>query len=215
MAVVRYTLVSEGPSDEALLPVLNWLLTQHLPAVVPEGVRAEFQRRPIKPRGLTARVRAALEDFPGDLLFVHRDADAADGLPSRLEEIRQACAELGEEITSHSHIAVVPVQETEAWLLIDELAIREAVGNREGRVRLGLPGQKSIERLANPKEKLTEALLEASGLTGRKRHKFDIQAAKRLLSETIEDFSPLRQLSAFRRLEADVIAFCKTFETTD
>jgi hypothetical protein len=209
MTEVRYTLVSEGTSDVSLGRILDWLFREHLPDVEPTGVRAEFPFRTPKPRGLQDRVRAALEDFPCDVLFIHRDADAADGLDDRREEIRRACAEVS-ELAGHPHLSVVPVQESEAWFLIDESAIRLAAGNRAGKVALNLPALRAVERLARPKERLTEALVRASELTGRRRDRFNAGAAKRRLSESIEDFSPLRRLPAFQRLEADVIAFCET-----
>jgi hypothetical protein len=43
---------------------------------------------------------------------------------------------------------------TEAWLLIDEKAIREAAGNPKGRQPLNLPKPSKTEELSDPKETL-------------------------------------------------------------
>ncbi len=61
---------------------------------------------------------------------------------------------------------------TEAWLLADEAAIRRAAGSPSGRVDLGLPTFAELERLADPKQRLHEALKVASGYTGRRLRNF-------------------------------------------
>jgi hypothetical protein len=51
-------------------------------------------------------------------------------------------------------VCVIPVKMTEAWLLIDEKAIREAAGNPKGRQPLNLPKPSKTEELSDPKETL-------------------------------------------------------------
>ena len=48
------------------------------------------------------------------------------------------------------HVLVIPVRMTEAWLLIDELALRRAAGNPNGRNPLDLPALKDLEALPEP-----------------------------------------------------------------
>lgn len=59
-----------------------------------------------------------------ELIFVHRDADASDDQP-RHDEVSAAVETADLNIPV---IALVPVQELEAWLLVDEAAIRTVVG---------------------------------------------------------------------------------------
>ena len=95
MRDLRYTLVSDGSSDRALMPLLTWLVRQQLGhdwAI--QTAWADLTRLPRRPRGLEERIRAALDLFPCDLLLVHRDAER-DPLEHRLEEIKTACAALG------------------------------------------------------------------------------------------------------------------------
>ncbi|MEU1292119.1 hypothetical protein ABZ439_06755 [Streptomyces sp. NPDC005840] len=56
----------------------------------------------------------------------------------------------------------------EAWLLLDEGAIRQVAGNPKGKMNLSLPKAASVERIADPKQQLKDALAQASGLTGRR-----------------------------------------------
>jgi hypothetical protein len=202
MRELRYTLVSDGSSDRALMPLLTWLLRQHLGDDCPiQPVWPDLTRLPRRPKGLEERVRAALDLFPCELLFVHRDAEG-DPLEQRLEEIKTACAALGEEVTL---VRVVPVRMQEAWLLFEEAAIRRAAGNPNGRAPLEMPPLKRLDKLPDPKEALYQLLRDASGLTGRRLKRFSTQASAPRVAEFIEDFTPLRGLTAFAVLEKELI----------
>ena len=201
-APLRYTLVGDGPSDRCLLPIINWALGQI------EGVR-EFGFIPqvADPRdpqaagsGLAERVRQAVRVNPCDLLFIHRDAEK-EPLEKRVAEIRQASR--GE---LPPHVPVVPVRMTEAWLLIEEKAIRSAADNPNGEAPLPLPLIRRLESIADPKRALRECLLSASGKKGRRLDQFrrDLPGRVYRVAELIEDFTPLRSLSAFRRFEEAV-----------
>jgi hypothetical protein len=95
---------------------------------------------------------------------------------------------------------------TEAWLLFDTNAIREAAGNPSGTVHIDLPAIGTLEDLPNPKSRLHALMLEATGLVSRRRRRFDVNSAVQLIPEYIEDFSPLRALPAFSSLENRVTA---------
>jgi hypothetical protein len=136
------------------------------------------------------------------LLFIHRDAEKAS-LPERQREILRA-VEKAKPAVLPPHVCIVPVRMMEAWLLIDEPAIREASGNPMSACALELPRWTALEALPDPKARLHELLREASGLQGRHRRKFRVEPAVHRLADLIEDFSPLRELPAFRALEADL-----------
>jgi hypothetical protein len=95
---------------------------------------------------------------------------------------------------------------TEAWLFFDEQALRRAAGRPAGRQRLELPELRVVERLADPKDRLHGLLIEASGTAGRRRKRFPVKQRVHRLADLIEDYSPLRALSAFRELEKDLRA---------
>src|SRR4051812_26771422 len=77
MSALRFTLVSDGSSDRALLPILRWLLIHRdiRAPIVEQWADLRRLRRP--PVGLTARIETALDLYPCDLLFIHRDAETA------------------------------------------------------------------------------------------------------------------------------------------
>ncbi|MHC5613360.1 MAG: hypothetical protein ACYTXA_20770 [Nostoc sp.] len=102
------------------------------------------------------------------------------------------------------HICVIPVRMQEAWLLFDEAALRKAAGNPSGRQALQLPDICRLEQLPDPKDILYGLLCEASGLRGRRLKQFSVNERVHRLAELIDDFSPLRALSAFQLLETEI-----------
>lgn len=204
MNELSYTLTGDGPSDEALLPILSWLLAKHLPQTAIQPQWADLQRLPQRPRGLRQRVTAALELYPADLLFIHRDAER-EPPQNRVDEIRKKMDSITKPIP---YIPVVPVRMTEALLLFDEDAIRRAAGNPNGCVPLDLPSLREVEELPDPKETLRALLRKASGLSGRRLP--DFHAPARRVAELIDDFSPLRAVPAFQRVEEAVEAFLRS-----
>lgn len=189
--VYRYSLLADGSSDRALLPILSWLLRELAPSAT--WAEPDFAIRNAR-EPVVAEVARTTSLYRPDILFVHRDAEAV-APDKRRTEIPKA-AEV---------VPVVPVRMTEAWLLFDEEAIRRAVGRPNRRHDLGLPAISRVEHVADPKLRLREALLTASEARGRQRSRLqtNLSACTHRVADLITDFSPLRRLSAFQRVESD------------
>ncbi|MCX6368023.1 MAG: DUF4276 family protein [Armatimonadetes bacterium] len=194
--MLRYTFLTEGSTDAALLPILDWTIQRHTKHIF----TGEFAYR--RGQGLAEKISNAMEDAPCDLLFIHRDSDREEPI-RRYEEIQVALTDAKVEVPS---IYVVPVRMMEAWLLFDIGVLRQAAGNRNSRAALNLPTLAQLENLADPKTVLREALRTASGQRGRRLDEFNkqIPAAMRRITQLTDDFSPLLRLSAFQRLQEDV-----------
>ena len=200
MSDLTYTLLSDGSSDSALMPVLDWLLRASGIACAIQGQWAELRQLPRPPTGLAKRLRVAVDLYPCDLLFVHRDAET-EPYQSRENEIERAMAAAFDDQPQPACVPVIPVRMCEAWLLFDETAIRTAAGNPSGRVALKLPLLARCEDLPDPKDLLQEILREASELSPRRRAKLRISLMMRRITEYTQDFAPLRTLTAFAALE--------------
>lgn len=203
MIYVQFTLVAEGPSDGNLVPHLEELcLRSGADEVI--GVCPEFQRLSDRVgRSVHDRVTAALILEPGaNLLMVHRDADSRDAT-QRHEEIAEGVTSAGATIR---YVSVVPVQTTEAWLLLDVAAIRRVAGNPQGSAPLNLPGPGAVEQLADPKEKLKRALLMASGSSGRRRQKLSARFGhmRGQLLENLSVSSALHEVPSWRLLRDSI-----------
>lgn len=191
------TLVAEGSSDQALVPLIEFVLDEHcgiphLTTFASDSLAGS----------LRDRVARALTLHPCDLLFVHRDADRAPA-SQREEEIRAAIQLVG----APAAVCLIPVRMTEAWLLVDELAIRRASGNTSGQTSLGLPSITRLEAITDPKNTLFAALERASELGPNRLRRFDRNQARRQVSGFMEEPSVLRKLPSFVHFEEQVRDF--------
>lgn len=197
----RAALLADGPSD---LPLATHIEAMCASAGTGVAVTAIDPER-LYGVGLTVEARlrylfAHLGQF--DAVFVHRDAEAQPP-KFRFEEVEHAAMATRAPAPV---VAVVPIRMTEAWLLLDENAIRRIAGRPNGRNPLGLPSRKAAESIADPKAVLKEALLAASETSGRRRDQFkrDFERHRRLLLEQLDPSGPVGALSAWKRLQADV-----------
>lgn len=202
---LQYTLLSDGPTDKALIPILTWLLHQHLPHCAVQPHWADLRRLVRPPRTLHERIQTAVNLYPSsDLIFVHRDAERI-AFGDRAAEIDDAINRARDAGLILPAVAVVPVRMTETWLLFDESAIRRAAGNPNGSVVLALPCVADLECIPEPKNMLHGLILEATEKGTHRRARFDIGSAVDLIPQRIDDFSPLRVLSAFTALEERIV----------
>jgi len=200
---LTYTLVTDGSSDASLKATLDWLLRENGVSCAIQGEWADLRRLPRPPRTLETKIRAAAELYPCEVMFVHRDAENSSR-QSRKRGIEAAMQAATFEGLAPVWVSVVPVRMHEAWLLFDENAIRRAAGNPSGRSALVLPALERCEYLADPKSLLLDLLREASELGTRRRGKLGLAMMTQRIADYIEDFSPLRSLSAFAALEQDL-----------
>jgi hypothetical protein len=200
MTALRTTLLSDGSSDRTLIPILDWLLQRMVLVRALSGTQwADLRYRRRQPLNLEERARLAVQDYPCELLFVHRDAE--DRIPDhRRVEIQNAMRHFGGNPPA---VCVIPVRMTEAWLLLDERAIRIASGNPYGRRPLNLPPRASIERIADPKGALFQALRDASEQTGRRLRDLRVDERRHRVAELMNQ-ELLLTLPAFQALEAEL-----------
>ena len=195
---MRFLLVCEGSLDTALLPHIQRLLTRYGYPDSPGEAWSDGWR-------LVDKVRNGLQRLGQfDLLFVHRDADNAGANP-RYHEIENA---IQEAEYRGPWVAIVPVRMTEAWILLDEAAIRRVVRRPDGRTPLALPTSRESERMADPKTILETVLLDASETRGRRRREIreDIPNLSRQLLRNLPVGAPLGDLESWSRFRDDTVA---------
>lgn len=97
----------------------------------------------------------------------------------------------------------------EAWLLADEAAIRRVAGRPRGTEPLDLPAPGKLEEVADPKQMLKDALLQAGAPRGarrRKRFAADFGGFRKQLVENLPVGGPLEQVAAWVRFRKEVAA---------
>jgi hypothetical protein len=211
MKHAHFVLICEGSSDEGLVDhIKDLLVLAGMDEVT--GVAPDFRRLPTRiSKDMATRLRVALKLEPSaNLVLVHRDADSRDPEP-RYREISEAV----KEAVIHQYcISIVPVQETEAWLLLDEDAIRRVAGNPRGTVLLPLPPPKKVEGISDPKSLLKDLILTASAATGRKREKLRKRFPE-LRTQLVRNLTPnenLRLLRSWERFSDDIANYVQGFE---
>jgi hypothetical protein len=210
MNALRFTLVADGPTDAVLLHPLKWLLISNGIVKPVEGVWADLRQLPIPPDSLANKIAKAIDLYPCDLLFIHRDAEREPRV-NRINEIQRAVKVASSDLfTNRPYVCVIPVRMTESWLLFDEVPIRRASGNPEGRNHLDIPSLNRIEEISDPKVTLHNLLRQATELPARRLRNFSPEKASYRLAELIDDFSPLRRLPAFGALERDLRELIQT-----
>lgn len=197
MKILTTGLITDGTSDQALIPLLTSLLESLLPNT---GFQPPQWIAPQGRKTLADRLAHALDpdQFHFDILFVHRDAEN-ETFDKRALEISQATPQ-----GPHPVVCVVPIKMTEAWLLTSEAAIKQAVGNPQSKAKLKLPPVTKIEA-CDAKSILDTALTEAKELNTLRRRKFKPEQFRaRVAEELAIDLMPLRKVPSFRRLEQDL-----------
>lgn len=195
--------MAEGSSDMPLADVVESLfLDRGVPLVL---ARPDFAMLPVKiNKDVGSRLKAGRDLVREhlDLVVVHRDADNA-GADARLAEIRRAVT----ETAACPHVVpIVPIRMTEAWLLLDQDAIRTVAGNPRGTSPLALPQRHEVERIADPKVTLRAALSTAANVTGRRRERLErrFPENRRQLLERLDTHGPVTHLAAWRTLVAAI-----------
>jgi hypothetical protein len=198
---IKYTLIADGSSDKSLLNIINWLLNDLYPELPSSGSYADFRvlSNPPANSDIRSRINYAEIMYPFDILFYHRDAETGDKdiIATRQNEIHSRVAYQHKQKV----VCIIPIRMMEAWLLIDENAIKKAAGNRGYSKNISLPSIRRIESISDPKLILHELLKTTSGLKGRNLDKFNANYATHLVAEYITDFGPLRNLSSFMEFE--------------
>lgn len=194
--------IAEGTSDAPLADIVERLFLERHEVSVRLS-QPDFANLKIA-KDVRTRVEAAvtLAGSDVDLVVVHRDADSA-GWRTRRDEIVAAHLSAA---TSSRLVPIIPVRMTEAWLLLDEDAIRRVAGNPNGKSNLDLPSVKAAESVADPKELLQKCILAAADETGRRRDRVRKRFSqnRRQLLELLDTSGPVSSLASWQELESSI-----------
>lgn len=202
---VRALYLCEGSSDTGLrfhIEGIAGAMGRQILVTVPD-----LNRLPNKPgHSVEDKLRAAQQLSDGghtyDLVVIHRDSDR-EAPDRRRKEIAEAVAAVSPGLV---HVPVIPVRMLEAWLVLDQSAIREVAGNPNGRMALDLPKPARAESVADPKALLKQAIATASEERGRGLQKLQTRFSEnraRLL-QMLDREGPVKQLASWQSFTADL-----------
>ena len=183
---LAYAVVADGGTDRLLVPIIQWAVHRLDPGV--DILQHEFRKRKGSVTDFLAAYRTGAM-----LIFVHRDSESLT-LDERLKEFHT--------LDRQDIVPVVPVRMSESWLLFDGAAIAKAASAPSAPVPV--PGIAQIESILDPRRRLDQLRLQAAGApSGRRLRTFQRSIVNRRVSvaEFIADYSPLENVSAFRRFQ--------------
>lgn len=216
MKKIGLALYCEGNSDEYVLPILLQRTSRH---IIIEGGGSDLNIPPVKrievPKSgqgddiLAAAIKAGTEGY--DILFVHKDADDPGSEKVRKNHIEPGLRKVHETTKKvcKNVVPVIPIRETEAWMLADIKILQDILSINMDIKELGLPTRPVlVEKIADPKHVLQETIRKSLEHKSRRHRKINIEAVyTRLAQEVHLDF--LKQVPAYKTFASELIQTLK------
>lgn len=144
-------------------------------------------------------------DYGITMLIIHTDADDITAETAYNSKIRPAVSFLESQL-SDTHCkkiaALVPIQETEAWMLADKDILIRQIGTNKNEVELNISGHP--EGFTNPKERIQEAIrIGRSEMPKKLRNSLQISDLYSFLGQSIQT-DKLKTFNSFLDFEGNV-----------
>jgi hypothetical protein len=148
-----------------------------------------------------------LEKYGISLLIVHADADnisPAEVYQNKINPARALLETKSEKTHCKNLVALIPVRETEAWMLADKSLLIKQIGTNKTEDDLKISG--NPETFNNPKEKIEEAIrIGRESMTKRTRKSLQISELYGYLGESIE-IESLKRFTSYQDFERNIRA---------
>lgn len=149
--------------------------------------------------------KQGIENFGMTMLFVHVDADNATSdnvYKTRIEPVKEALGEQDESEYCKVLVALVPVQEMEAWMLADKELLKSEIVTDKSDNELKI--NRSPESIANPKEVIEDAIrIARAGITKRRRREVSISDLYRPVGQHLA-LEKLEKLNSYQDFKNNV-----------
>lgn len=218
MSYLGLALYAEGPTDYYFFRPLLRRLCEELCARRGAGPvdigdilaldDPEERRKGRREERIAEAARAAKGAW--HILFVHADG-AGNANRAREELVVPALRRLEAELSENfGAVAVIPIRETEAWLLADGDALRRAFGTSRSNDDLGLTRHPhEVERIEDPKQVLASVYDQVTNLRkGRKKNV--VSAYFELIGEMVS-VAELSKVPSFKQVETQLIEVLQKF----
>lgn len=145
------------------------------------------------------------QEYGITMLIIHTDADDITAEAAYINKIRPAMSFLDsqfEETHCKNVAAIVPIQETEAWMLADKSLLIKQIGTNKNEVELNINGHP--EGFTNPKQKIQEAIrIGRSEMPKKLRNSLQVSDLYSYLGQSIQ-INNLRNFISFLDFEGNV-----------
>jgi len=159
-------LYAEGPTDQRFLRTVISRTAERIlaPREIEIPPITPFEARPGIGHRAARILDVAQQAMHFHILFVHSDADAQEWRQARSFKIEPGfrLARAAENGVCKHPVAIIPVQEVEAWMMADPAALAHEIRVAGPLESLGLPSNPAlVETIARPKERLQRILSDA------------------------------------------------------
>jgi hypothetical protein len=152
-----------------------------------------------------AAAKSAYAQYSINILCIHADADGRSleaSYQNKIDPMLAALALKSADEYCKITLPIIPIQETEAWMLADTDLLKDEIGTTKPDHELGI--HRSPEMVANPKEVIEEAIrIARQHLTKRRRYELSIADLYLPIGEKI-DIEHLQKLPSFVNFQDNV-----------
>ncbi len=149
--------------------------------------------------------KMGLAEYGISILCVHTDADdttATQSYTTKINPAKVALTTANPQMYCNIMVAIVPIQEMEAWLLADKLLLKEEIGTDESDNQLGI--HKHPEKISNPKEVIESAIrIDRQSLTKKRRRELKIADLYLPIGQQIS-LEKLMELQSFQDFQHNI-----------
>jgi hypothetical protein len=150
--------------------------------------------------------KKGMDELGISIICVHTDADnpsAIDTYENRIDKAKIELNNQNEADYCKILVAIVPIQETESWLLADKVLLKQEIGTNKTDNELGI--NRPPETISNPKEVISNAIrIAREGLTQRRRHDLTIADLYLPIGQSI-DLSKLENLASYKDFKNNIL----------
>lgn len=144
-------------------------------------------------------------DYGISILIVHTDADSSSNIDTykyKINPVKDIIKHKSNSTHCKNIAALVPIQETEAWMLADKDILIRQIGTNKTEIDLKING--NPENINNPKERIEEAIkIGRSDMSKKMRQSLNISELYSYLGEAIH-IDKLRSYSSFTDFEENL-----------
>lgn len=211
MAIQLYIgYIGEGDTDKRFLPEIIYnsftevALDCHTDIAVEDIVNLNIEKEPF----IEMMTKASRSSYKNgiSILCIHADADNKsldDVLAHKFSPLHENLKPLDDKVYCKNIVAIIPITETEAWMLADKELFKEKI-NAKDKTDTELSIEKHPEYYADPKSTIEHAIRVAQqNRTKRRRRDLTISDLYEELGQSIK-IDKLRALPSYRNFETNI-----------
>lgn len=149
--------------------------------------------------------KKGLEDYGIQILCVHSDADSPSSIniyQNKIFPSKHKLAQQNQTDFCKILVAIVPIQETESWMLADKALLKQEIGTNKSDNELGI--NKQPEEISNPKAVIANAIrIAREGLTQKRRRLLTINELYLPLGQSM-DLTKLESLLSYQDFKNNI-----------